>query len=140
MVVKFIIGDKGKAWRVESESADALHGKNVGDKIQGNDIKAELEGCELEITGGSDNAGFPLSKDIEGIALKKQLLTRGFGMRDNYPGIRRRKTVRGKTITGNIAQVNLKVIKAGSKKFEEVFPDQNQIKVQEVKAPAQVAA
>lgn len=139
MVVKFIIGDKGKAWRVESESADSLHGKNIGDKIQGQEIKPELEGYELEITGGSDNAGFPLSKDIEGIALKKQLLTRGFGMRDNYQGVRRRKTLRGKTISGNIAQVNLKVLKHSSKKFEEIFPDQNQPKAK-AEAPKPVAA
>lgn len=136
MVVKFIIGDKGKAWRVESETVDSLHGKNIGDKISGQEVKAELEGYELEITGGSDNAGFPLSRDIEGIALKKQLLRKGFGMKDNYPGIRRRKTLRGKTISSNISQINLKVIKAGNKKFEEIFVDQNQPKA---KAPNAVA-
>ena len=140
MVVKFIIGDKGKAWRVESESADALHGKNIGDKIQGNDVKVELDGYELEITGGSDSSGFPLSKDIEGIALKKQMLTRGFGMRDNYPGVRRRKTLRGKTITNNIAQVNLKVLKHGGKKFEEIFPEQNQPKATKPSETKAVAA
>lgn len=140
MVVKFIIGDKGKAWRVESESADALHGKNIGDTISGKEVKADLEGYELEITGGSDSSGFPLSRDIEGIALKKQLLTRGFGMRDNYPGIRRRKTLRGKTITNNIAQINLKVIKAGSRKFDEIFADQNQPKAANPKVLAPAVA
>ncbi|MEK6928112.1 MAG: S6e family ribosomal protein [Nanoarchaeota archaeon] len=138
MVVKFIIGDKGKAWRVEMPEADFLHGKNVGDTIPGKDLKAELEGYDLEITGGSDSSGFPLNKNIEGIALKKLLLTKGFGMQDNYDGIRRRKTFRGKTISGTIAQVNLKVVKHGHKKFEEVFPEQNSGKV-EVKAEVKKA-
>ena len=142
MVVKFIIGDKGKAWRIEGEG-DLLHGKNIGDKIQGKDLKLELEGYELEITGGSDSSGFPLSRDVEGIALRTALLTKGFGMRDSYPGIRRRKTVRGKTISNTIAQINLKVLHHGAKKFEEIFSDQNQPKVaapKPVAVPAPAAA
>lgn len=139
MVVKFIIGDKGKAWRVEMPEADFLYGKNVGDMIHGKEIKHELDGYELEITGGSDSSGFPLNKDIEGVALKKLLLTKGFGMKDNYDGIRRRKTFRGKTISDTIAQVNLKVLKHGHKKLEEVFGDQNSGKV-EVKAEEKKAA
>lgn len=133
MVVKFIIGDKGKAWRIEMPEADVLHGKNVGDMIHGKELKHELEGYELEITGGSDAAGFPLSKNVEGVALKGLLLTKGFGMRDNAGGMRRRKSVRGKTISANISQINMKVLKHGHKKLEEVFPDQNSGKVEEKK-------
>ena len=96
MVLKLVISDsKGKAWKIESE-AESLFGRSIGDKVQGKDIKPEMEGYELEITGGSDNAGFPLAKNIEGIGLKKQLLTKGFGMRDSYPGIRRRKSLLSK--------------------------------------------
>ena len=38
--------------------------------------------------------------------------------------MRRRKTVRGKVISLAVAQINLKVLKNGSKKLEEVFSDQ----------------
>lgn len=127
MVVKIIIGDNGKAWRVESE-AEILTGKSVGDKVNGDEVKSELSGYELEITGGSDNAGFPLSKSVVGVGLKRVLLTKGFGMRDSRKGVRLRKTQRGKVISQSTAQINLKVVKAGSKKLEELFPEQNKPK------------
>lgn len=127
MPLKLNISEKGKAWKLEL-SEEALTGKSMGDKVQGKELKPELEGYELEITGGSDNAGFPLSKDVEGIGLKRVLLTKGWGMRDNYPGIRRRKSVRGKQIAATTAQLNLKVIKPGSKPLAELFPEQNKPK------------
>src|SRR3990167_8836048 len=98
MVFKLNISDKGKAWKLETE-ANALMGKSVGDKIDGSIINADLHGYEFEITGGSDNAGFPLAKNIEGIYLRKALLTKGFGMKENISGLRKRKTLRGKQIS-----------------------------------------
>jgi len=133
MPFKIIIGDKGKAWRIETE-AESLVGKSVGDKFEGKEIKPELEGYELEITGGSDIAGFPLSTKVEGLGLKRLLLTRGWGMHDTREGVRLRKTVRGKTISASVVQINLKVVKHGKKSLAEVFPDQN--KPKEVKAEA----
>jgi len=136
MPFKLVIGEKGKSWKVELDN-EALVGKSLGDKVQGKEIKAELEGYELEIVGGSDLAGFPMSKDTPGLGLKSSLLTKGWGMKDAYPGIRRKKTLRGKIISAAISQINLKVIKSGSKKLSEVFPEQNQPKV---KAPKPAAA
>ncbi len=139
MVVKINIADKGKTWKVESD-ASAFLGKNVGDKFQGVEVKPELEGYELEIKGGSDNAGFPLSKDVEGVYLRKVLLTKGFGMQQSKPhGLRKRKTLRGKVISEALAQLNLVVVKHGGKKLHEIFPEQNQPKAKktvEVKAAA----
>jgi small subunit ribosomal protein S6e len=135
MVFKLNISDRGKAWKVESES-EFFVGKSLGDKIQGKEIKPELEGYEFEISGGSDLAGFPLSKDVPGLALKSLLLTKGFGMRDNTEGVRRRKTVRGKTISASVSLINLKVVKSGAKKFEEIFPEQNKPKEKKTAAPA----
>lgn len=138
MPFKIIIGDKGKAWKIETE-AESLAGKSVGEKFEGKEIKPELEGYELEISGGSDIAGFPLSKEVEGIGLKKVLFTRGWGMHDNREGVRLRKTVRGKTISASVTQINIKVVKHGKTPLAEVFPDQN--KPKEVKAaPAAEAA
>ena len=124
MAFKLVIGDKGKAWRAEIEG-DSLIGKSIGDKVSGKEIKAELDGYGLEITGGSDLAGFPLMKGAVGIGLKSVLLKKGWGMRDNTEGIRRRKTVRGQTISEDAVQINMKVVKHGSKKLDDIFPDQN---------------
>lgn len=136
-MVKYNISDKGKAWRIESQD-EALSGKSVGDEIQGKEISADLEGYTLKITGGSDNAGFPLSQNTEGIGLRKVLLKEGWGMRDSTEGLKRRKTVRGKTISNTTSQINLVVIKAGNKHLAEVFPDQNKPKEEPKKEAAPV--
>ncbi len=134
MAFKIIIGDKGKAWRMEKD-AEFLVGLSVGEKFDGKELGNELEGYELEITGGSDISGFPLYKEVEGIGLKRVLLKRGWGMRDNRKGVRLRKTVRGKTISNKAVQINMKVIKEGKKKLSEIFPEQNRAveKVEEKK-------
>ena len=120
MPFKINIGSKGKTWKVELESED-LMGKSIGDKIQGKDIKPELEGYEFEITGGSDFAGFPMYSKVEGIGLRRVLFEKGWGMKDARRGIRKRKTVRGNAISPKIIQINLIVVKPGSKKLEEIF-------------------
>jgi len=124
MAFKLNISDKGKAWRKEME-AEFLVGKPIKERFDGKEIGNEFEGYEFEITGGSDIAGFPLSKDVEGIGLRRVLLTKGWGMKDPRKGVRLRKTVRGKNISEKTVQINMKIIKHGKKKLEEIFPDQN---------------
>ena len=136
MPFKINIGDKGKTWKFELES-EYLNGKSLGDKIEGKELKYELEGYEFEITGGSDISGFPMYKDAEGIGLKKVLFKKGWGMHDNREGVRLRKTVRSKTISNKVVQVNLKAIKHGKKHLETIFPDQNQSKAPPAKEPKQ---
>jgi len=121
MPVKLNISEKGKAYKLEV-SEEALSGKSIGDKFDGKEIKPELEGYELEITGGSDSAGFPLSKDVEGLGLKGLLLKKGWGMKNSGEGLRLRKTVRGKVISATTSLINIKVLKAGKKPLAEVFP------------------
>jgi small subunit ribosomal protein S6e len=127
MPFKLNISEKGKAWKLEVNE-EALSGKAIGDKIDGKELKPELDGYQLEIRGGSDSAGFPLLKSVEGIGLKSVLLTKGWGMKDNTEGIRKRKTIRGKTISATTSQINLSVIKAGKTPLSEVFPEQNKAK------------
>lgn len=128
----------GKTYKLETES-EALLEKSIGDKIEGKEISSDLAGYEFEITGASDNAGFPAFKEVEGIGLGKLLLTYGKGMHKKPRGVKKkggkkpegmrlRKTIRGKIISPAIIQINMKVLKNGSKKLEEVFPEQNKPK------------
>ena len=134
MTIKLNISEKGRAWKLEI-SEEVLSGKSLGDKFDGKEIKPELEGYELEITGGSDNAGFPMSKDVEGLGLKGVILKKGWGMKDNREGLRLRKTVRGKILSSTTALVNLKVLKVGNKSLADIFPEQvKQEKKEEIKA------
>ena len=100
-------------------NADVLDSKKIGEKIQGNPIG--LDGYELEITGGSDKAGFPMRYDLNTSVRKRILLSKGPGVNIKKKGIRKRKTIRGAIITSRIAQVNLKIAKEGTKRIEEIF-------------------
>jgi len=138
MPFKINISDKsGKTYKLELES-ESLDGKEIGSKINGKEILSALEGYELEITGASDKAGFTAMKEVEGIGLKKLLLSYGKGMKKrpkhegkkkhskNRPkGLKLRKSVRGKVISPAIVQINMKITKQGNKPLSEIFPDQN---------------
>lgn len=138
MPFKINISEKGKTFKLEADN-ESLVGIKIGEKIEGKDLKKELEGYELEITGTSDIAGFPGFKEIEGSGLQKMLLTYGKGMHKkprregkkptaSPRGLRLKKSVRGNTISKSTIQINIKVLKSGSKKLEEIFPEQNQPK------------
>ena len=134
MVFKINISEKsGKTYKLETENEELI-GKELNDKIEGKTLLPELEGYELEITGASDKAGFTAMKNVEGTALKRLLLNYGKAMHrrprregkkpvsnPKPKGLRLRKTVRGKVISSDIVQINLKVLKAGQKQLEEIF-------------------
>ena len=151
MPFKLNIGTKqGKTFKLEIEG-DSLIGKELHDKIKGKDISPDLEDYEFEITGASDKSGFTALKEVEGIGLKKVLLSYEKGMkkrprkegkkkigRNKPKGLRLRKTVRGKVISEAISQINLKVLRQGKKKLEEIFPEQN-AKDSQVAPPSDVS-
>ena len=133
MAFKFEIGDpkSKKTFHLEAE-AEALNGKTIGEKVSGEEISSQLAGTELEITGASDKSGFPHHAKLEGTGLRRILLTRGFGLKKRHKkkktsrgvlmkGVRMRRTVRANTITSDTVQINLKVIKQGSKSIAELL-------------------
>jgi small subunit ribosomal protein S6e len=99
-----------RSWQVEKD-VPSLIGVKIGDKFDGSLIG--LSGFTLQLTGGSDKDGFPMRYDLQGIARKKALLTSGPGFRPTVKGLRRRKYIRGNTISADIVQVNCKVIEGG---------------------------
>jgi len=121
---KLVINDPatGKSYNFEvtGHHAQNLLGKKIGDQVDG--INANLPGYKLQITGGSDKAGFPMRADFEGSVRRRLLLTEGVGFHPkDYPGKRKRQSVRGNRISQEIIQVNLNVAKAGSKPVGEHF-------------------
>ena len=146
MTFKINISEKsGKTYKLETESEEIV-GKELHDKIDGKILSPDLEGYELEITGASDSAGFTALEGVEGVGLKKVLLTYGKAMhtrprkegkkKPSNPkpkGLRMRKTVRGQVISPEIIQINFKVLKEGAKKLEEVFGKKEEAPVEEKK-------
>jgi len=97
----------------------ALVGKKIGEKVHGDSFG--LSGFELEITGGSDKEGFPMRKDIEGQGRKRIVLSGPPGFNPDRKGKRKRKSVRGNTVSADIVQVNLKIVKDGPRSAEELW-------------------
>lgn len=119
-MVKIVLNYKDKAKQIElpEDKQKLLYGKKIGDKVDGSEI--ELPGYELQVTGGSDIAGFPMRKDVLGGVRKKILAVKGVGFKKSIKGVRRRRTVAGNQIYDQTAQVNMKVLKVGEKDLESL--------------------
>ena len=115
---KVVISDPetGKSSVIELEGARAvpLIGRKIGDVLDG--AVVGLAGHKVLITGGTDSSGFPMRPDLHGGVKARVLLSGGVGYRAKEKGVRRRKTVRGNTITEETAQINMKIIEKPSKK------------------------
>ena len=100
---------KVRSLEVEGDRAQPLLSKRIGEAIDGTAIG--LQGMKLEITGGSDKDGYPMRRDIQGGVRIPVLMGKGTGFRATKKGERRRKLVRGNTITEDIVQINFKTLK-----------------------------
>lgn len=110
-VFKLVVSDPktGKASTIElkEDLSQILLGKKIGEVIDGSPFGINQK---IMITGGSDKAGFPMRKDVQGGVKKYVLLTKGTGLRKVEKGEKLRKLVRGNTITEEIFQVNSKIL------------------------------
>lgn len=114
-------GETRKSYQtvVEQDKAISVIGKKLDDEIAGDMFG--LHGYLLKITGGSDKDGFPMHPSVQGQGRKRALLTGPPGFHPTFEGERRRKTVRGNTISQDIVQINVKVAKKGEKPLEDVL-------------------
>ncbi|MEM1535563.1 MAG: S6e family ribosomal protein [Candidatus Pacearchaeota archaeon] len=109
-------------YEIQKEKESAFIGKKIGDKISGESLGSEFSGYEFEITGFSDIRGFPGLKGIPGSSVRRVLLKYGKGMRQSRPkGLRKKKSVHGEEIATDVVQINLKVLKEGSKPLDEII-------------------
>lgn len=109
---------KGKTKLIQVDQSKVnLKGLKIGETVKGEILG--LVGYELQITGGSDDSGFPMRKDMDGPVKKKIFIKKGKGFKPRRKGERRRKTMRGNEITYDTSLINLKIIKYGKSKFFE---------------------
>jgi small subunit ribosomal protein S6e len=120
---KVVVNDtkSGKSHQVEvsGHHANSLVGKKIGDEVDG--IFISLPGYKLQITGGTDKDGFSMRSDLPGIQRRKLLLSEGNAFHAREKGLRKKKSVRGNTISLDIVQINMKVTKHSSKKIEDIL-------------------
>jgi len=109
---KVIVSDPeaGTSKVVELEEARAAPfiGRRIGETIDGTVV--DLPAHKVQIRGGSDKDGVPMSGSVHGGVRRSVVLSGGAGFSPKKKGERRRKTVRGSTITDEIVQVNIKIV------------------------------
>jgi small subunit ribosomal protein S6e len=133
---KVVVNDTtGKSYNipVSGHHANSLIGKKINDEVDG--IFVSLPGYKLKITGGTDKDGFPMRHDIPGSTRRRLLLSRGLGFKPTELGKRKKKSVRGNTINQEIVQVNMKVLKPGTKPIDEIIKTEGKTETKEVVAP-----
>lgn len=111
--MKIVVSDQktGKAYMANSDH-DLFVGKKIGDNVKLDEIG--LAGYEAKIAGGSDKQGFPMNVSLTGSVRKKIFTKDAPGFRATRKGERKRISVRGSSVSNEIAQVNVVITKAGS--------------------------
>ncbi len=116
----------GKSQKVELEDArmTPLIGKKIGDVVDG--AVANMAGYKLKITGGTDKDGIPMRPDIHGSAKSQIILSEGVGFHPKSEGERRRKVIRGNTISSESKFLNLSIVgqPKGKKPVEKKVADE----------------
>jgi small subunit ribosomal protein S6e len=110
---KLIISDpatgKSTASEMEGSKAQALIGRALGEILDGSALG--LGSNKMRISGGCDKNGIPMRADVHGGVKKYIVISSGPGFRPTRHGERRRKLVRGRTITDETYQINLTLSK-----------------------------
>lgn len=103
---KLIVSDpktgKSDSYDLKDQQAQMFIGLRIGQVVDASVVGAK---GKVRITGGSDLSGFPMRGDVLGGVKKDVLLSRGVGFRGEK-GEKKRKLVRGNTITEEIHQIN----------------------------------
>jgi small subunit ribosomal protein S6e len=131
VVVNDTKGGKSYTIPVSGHHANSLIGKKINDEVDG--IFVSLPGYKLQITGGTDKDGFPMHSQVQGQVRKKVLLSQPPGFHPTKKGERRRKIVRGDTLSADIMQINVKITKKGEKSIDQIIPQKPKVKKEEVK-------
>jgi len=107
---KVVVSDpktrRSESRELKDAEAQILLGRKLGETLDGSSIGLG----RVMVTGGSDRAGFPMRADVLGGGKKYVLMSKGVGFSSDEEGAKKRKLVRGNTITEEIYQVNLKKV------------------------------
>lgn len=110
---KVIVSDpetgKASVHELEGSRAQPLIGREIGEIVDGSIVG--MDRVKLKITGGSDKDGIPMRPDVHGGAKKYTVLSGGVGFKPSSSGERQRKLVRGRMITDQTYQINMRLMK-----------------------------
>jgi small subunit ribosomal protein S6e len=117
---KVIVSDPqmgtSKIVELEEARAAAFLGRKIGETMDG--AAVDMPATKVQILGGSDKDGVPMRPNVHGGVRRNVVLSGGAGFNAKRGGERRRKAVRGNTITDEIVQINMKLVEQPSKPKE----------------------
>jgi len=105
---------------LEGEKRTPLYGLNIGEEFNGDILDLDIDDYVFKITGGSDDSGTPMRRDIKGSGHQRLLLKGGVGYKPKRKGLRHKKRVRGGEVLDDVSQLNLKVVKEGSSSLSDL--------------------
>lgn len=107
--------ETGESYQVDvsGHHANSLVGKKIGDEVDG--MFVDLPGYKLQVTGGTDEDGFPMRPELDSIGRKKVMVSESKGFHPTRPGQRKKKAFRGNTISPEVTQVNMRIVEWGDK-------------------------
>jgi len=92
----------------------ALYDKRMSHEVDGQVLGDEFKGYIFRISGGNDKQGFSMKQGVLTNQRVRLLLSDGHSCyRIRRPGERKRKSVRGCIVSGDLSVVNLVVVKKG---------------------------
>lgn len=88
--------------------------KRMGQEVEGDSMGDEFKGYVFKISGGNDKQGFPMKQGVMHPSRVRLLLSAGHSCyRPRRTGERKRKSVRGCIVAGDLAVLSLVVVKQG---------------------------
>jgi len=88
--------------------------KRMGQEVEGDTLGDEFKGYVMRITGGNDKQGFPMKQGVLTNGRVRLLLNKGHTCyRPRRTGERKRKSVRGCIVDGNLAVLAMAIVKKG---------------------------
>jgi len=92
----------------------AFFDKRISHEVEGEALGDDFKGYVFKITGGNDKEGFAMKQGILTTTRVRLLLSKGHSLyRPRKRGERKRKSVRGCIVSGELSVLNLVVVKKG---------------------------
>jgi len=92
----------------------AFFDKRISHEVEGEALGDDFKGYVFKITGGNDKEGFAMKQGILTTTRVRLLLAKGHSLyRPRKRGERKRKSVRGCIVSGELSVLNLVVVKKG---------------------------
>merc|ERR1712038_1244388 len=95
-----------------------FYDKRIATEVAADELGDEWKGYRLRITGGNDKQGFPMKQGVLTHTRVRLLLSKGHSCyRARRSGERKRKSVRGCIVDGQLSVLNLCIVKKGEKEI-----------------------